>query len=271
LFDIPAETITVDVAGINHFPAILRFRLGDADGPTTLRAWLAAHSPFEFVHDHLADPARDVFKDRLAVKLVLFDQLGVLFGAGDRHLAEFLPGFLTKANDWGARYGVLLTNVDDHRLVNLKQQRAWVERFVAGGSATLQHSDETLAPVMAALAGGPVGRFVVNVPNEGQIDNLPRAAVVECMADVDALGVHPVAVGALPHPAYAAIAPHVSRQELVVEAALTGRVDLARAALATDPLVRDPATVDPLLHELIAANAAFLAPGFTNGARSARA
>ena len=63
----------------------------------------------------------------------------------------------------------------------------------------------------------------------------------------------------------------MSRQELVVEAALTGRLDLARAALATDPLVRDPATVDPLLNELIAANAAFLAPGFTNGVRSVRA
>ncbi len=33
----------------------------------------------------------DVFYDRLALKLTLFEQLGVLFGAGDRHVAEFFP------------------------------------------------------------------------------------------------------------------------------------------------------------------------------------
>ena len=69
---------------------------------------------------------------------------------------------------------------------------------------------------------------------------------------------HPLAVGALPRPAYAVIAPHVARQELIVEAALTGRREAALAALATDPLVRDPATVEPMLDELLAANAAYL-------------
>ena len=58
------------------------------------------------------------------------------------------------------------------------------------------------------------------------------------------------------HVAYAAIAPHVARQELIVEAALAGQREPALAALAADPLVRDPATVEPMLDELLAANAA---------------
>ena len=69
-----------------------------------------------------------------------------------------------------------------------------------------------------------------------------------------------MAVGALPYPAYAAIAPHVARQELIVEAALTGRREPALAALATDPLVHDPAAVEPMLDELLAANARFMNP-----------
>jgi 6-phospho-beta-glucosidase len=89
------------------------------------------------------------------------------------------------------------------------------------------------------------------------VDNLPRDAVVESVAQVGVLGVRPLGVGALPHAAYAAIAPHVARQELIVEAALTGRREPALAALATDPLVRDPAAVQPMLDELLAANAAF--------------
>jgi alpha-galactosidase/6-phospho-beta-glucosidase family protein len=124
---------------------------------------------------------------------------------------------------------------------------------------TLQRSTEQLAPVMAALAGGPAGKFIVNVPNEGQIDNLPRDAVVECIAEVSSLGVQPLAVGSLPHAAYAVIAPHVARQELIVEAALTGRREPALAALATDPQVRNPATVAPMLDELLQANVAFRA------------
>jgi len=112
--------------------------------------------------------------------------------------------------------------------------------------------------VMAALLGGPAGRFVVNVPNYGQIDNLPREAVVECVAEIDGLGVHPLAVGPLPHAAYAVVAPHVARQELIVEAALTGERAPALAALATDPLVRDQAVVAPLLDELIKATQAHM-------------
>jgi alpha-galactosidase/6-phospho-beta-glucosidase family protein len=49
---------------------------------------------------------------------------------------------------------------------------------------------------------------------------------------------------------------------LIVEAALTGRREPALAALATDPLVRDPATVAPMLDELLAANAQFMGPEF---------
>ena len=263
-FGVPVETITVEVAGINHLPAILSFRLGDQDGVEALRGWLDRHSAFEFMRDHASEPHRDVFRDRLAVKLTLFDQLGVLFGAGDRHLAEFFPRFLSDAGDRGARYGVLLTTVE-HRMANAQARRAWVERFVNGEPATFQHSAETLAPVMAALSGGPSGRFVVNVPNRGQIDNLPRDAVVECVAEVDTFGIRPLAVGSLPLPLYAAVAPHLAWQELVVEAALTGRREAARAAMAVDPMVRDPAAIDPMLDELLAANRAASGPPVRTG------
>ena len=261
LFQVPAEAIALEIAGINHLPVILRMSVGGSDGLAMLRAWLAQHSPFEFADQHIPDIA-DIFKDRLAVKLSLFEALGVLFGAGDRHVAEFLAGFLAEASRWGDRYGVVLTTIE-HREELARQRRAAIERFVGGepGDATT-HSDEQMASVMAALAGGPPGRFIVNAPNRGQIDNLPREAVVECVAEIDALGVRPLAAGALPHPAYAAVAPHVARQELIVEAALTGRRQPALAALSTDPLLTDPAAAGPMLDELLAANAAFMGPEY---------
>jgi alpha-galactosidase len=259
LFDVPIESIAIDAAGINHLPVILHLDVDGHDGMELLREWLAKHGIFGSVDEVEVNTVFDVFIDRLAVKLTLFEQMGVLFGAGDRHVAEFFPGFLTEESEWGKRYGVVLTDVDQ-RAEMAWLRRAQIEYFVGGGAETLRHSDEQMARVMAALAGGASGRFIVNVPNQGQIDNLPRDAVVECIAEVDALGMRPLAVGALPHPAYAAIAPHVARQELIVEAALTGQREPALAALATDPLVRDPATVGPMLDELLAANARFMNP-----------
>jgi len=256
MFKSPVETISLEVAGINHLPVILRFSIGGDDGLLMLRDWLAEHGPFAFVDEVKLNTVFDVFVDRLAVKLTLFEQLGVLFGAGDRHVAEFFPGFLTEASERGRRYGILLTSVDQREEM-ARLRRAQIEYFVAGGYEKLQRSEEQLAPVMAALAGGPTGQFVVNVPNQGQVDNLPRGAVVECMAEVGPLGVRPLAVGPLPHAAYAAIAPHVARQELIVEAALTSQREPALAALATDPLVTDPAVVESMLEELLAANSTF--------------
>lgn len=257
LLDTPIATTALEVAGINHLPVILRFDAGGRSGMPMLRDWLAEHGPFACVGRVECNIVFDVFIDRLAVKLTLLEQLGVLFGAGDRHVAEFIPGFLSEANERGRRYGVVLTTVDQREEM-AQLRRAKLERFVGGQPQQLQGSTEQIAPVMAALAGGPAGKFIVNVPNEGQIDNLPRDAVVECIAEVSSLGVRPLAVGPLPHAAYAVIAPHVARQELIVEAALTGRREPALAALATDPLVPDPATVEPMLDGLLEANAAFM-------------
>ena len=257
MLDVPEEAITLDVAGVNHLPMILRFSVDGKDGMPLLQEWLEQHDVFEFTDQHVPG-VRNVFKDRLAVKLSLFKKLGVLFGSGDRHIAEFFPGFLTDANDRGGRYGVVLTTIEQREEL-ARERRLKHEEFVAGNrEEDLTPTDEQMAPVMAALSGGPVGQFIVNIPNEGQIDNLPREATVECMAHIDRLGVRPLSVGSLSYPAYAATAPHVARQELIVEAALSGDRKPALAALSTDPLIPDPTIVEPMLDELLAANEAFM-------------
>lgn len=255
ILNVPENTITMKVAGINHLPVILDMRIGGRNGFEILQAWLEKHGARALVDEHVAT-IRDVFHDRLAVKLFLFQQLGVLFGAGDRHVAEFFPGFLTEASGWGAQYGVPLTTIE-HREDLEAFRRMLLQTFLEGGSLEWTHSDEQLAPLMAALAGGPPGEFIVNVPNRGQINGLPEGAVVECLACVDARGVQPYAVGALPTAAQAVLAGHVARQELIVQAALEDAPQAALAALATDPLVSDPTCVGPLLGELLEANKGF--------------
>lgn len=261
LFNVAKEAITCEVAGINHLPIILNFRVNGKDGFSLLRSWLVEHGVFKFTQEHIPDIS-DIFKDRLAVKFSLFEKLGILFGSGDRHVAEFFPGILAEETHHGDRYGVVLTTVD-HREELARQRRKRIEGFLGGATEEFQMSHEQMASVMAALSGGTPGQFIVNVPNKGQIDNLPREATVECLAHINNLGVHPLSVGPLPYPAYSAVAPHVARQELIVEAALTGgKREPALAALTTDPLVRDPETAGPMLDELLAANEKFMGPEF---------
>ena len=256
LLNVPRSSVRFDVAGINHLPVILNLQVGQNDGMVLLRDWLAEHGSFAFADEHLST-IHDIFHDRLCVKFSLLENLGVLFGAGDRHVAEFFPGFLTEQNENGGHYGVVLTTIA-HRTTLVEQRRGELEAFVKGKPQEWTKSTEQLADIMAALSGGPTGEFIVNVPNSGQIDNLPRDAVVECKASLDASGVRPLVTGPLPLAAYAAIAGHVARQELIVESAISGSIEPALAALTTDPLVHNLAIVKPMLDELTAANAQFM-------------
>lgn len=89
-------------------------------------------------------------------------------------------------NQGGHRYSVLLTTVDQREEMALLC-RAEVQCFAGRQSEGLQRLTEQLASVVAALAGDLPGRFLVSVPNRGQIDDLPREAVVEGMAEVSPL------------------------------------------------------------------------------------
>lgn len=254
IFQVEPEQVYLKIAGINHLPVILECSIQGQDGLSLLREWLAGRDILGEVERGEMASVFEVFNDQLAVKWTLFRQLGVLFGAGDRHIAEFFPGFLTSDQDFGLRFGVRLTTIEQRQAL-----RALWQTELAEYTASSQLSGEQLAPLMGALLGGPAGVYVVNIPNLGQVDNLPRQAVVECQAYVDATGVHPLAVGELPPAVHAVLAPHVDRQELIVAAALQADFELAQAALATDPLVRDPQIAPELARELWAANQRCLA------------
>ena len=90
---------------------------------------------------------------------------------------------------------------------------------------------------MRALLG--LGDFVtiVNVPNVGQIPNLPMGAVVETNAVFSADKVTPVCAGDVPMPIYSLIARVVGVQELTAEGIKERNLEKIFLAFANDPLV----------------------------------
>jgi alpha-galactosidase len=77
----------------------------------------------------------------------------------------------------------------------------------------------------------------VNIPNYGQIPNLPIGAVVETNARFTADTLTPVFAGELPIEIYPLITRIVAEQELIVRAALERDLETAFIAFMNDPLV----------------------------------
>ncbi len=252
------ECLWFRVAGINHLPWITEWRIGGRDGHAYLREWLAQHGARRFARDNLVNTCDSVFEDRHAVKFTLFEVYGVLAGAGDRHVAEFFPHFIRRETDWGREYGVELTTVA-HREERHAREHARLLRCLDGEEALpLTHSVEEVAELIAALQGGPAGRFIVNLPNRGQIPNLPAGAVVESYATIDKTGVHPEALAPLPPGPAAVCASHLAEQELTVDAAIRGDRRKALQALCMDPAIQVWSVAAPLLDEMLQATKAYL-------------
>ena len=73
-----------------------------------------------------------------------------------------------------------------------------------------------------------------NLPNQGQVPNLPPDAVIECPAYADAAGLHALAQPSLPPRICGTLATRFQWVETVVEAALEGRREKFVQALVLD-------------------------------------
>ena len=77
----------------------------------------------------------------------------------------------------------------------------------------------------------------VNIPNKGQIPNLPLGAVVETNAVFRSGTLTPVFAGEVPKEIYPLVARVCAEQELITEGIAERNVDKIFCAFANDPLV----------------------------------
>jgi alpha-galactosidase len=255
LFEAAPEEIELQIAGTNHLTWLLQASIRGQDGRAMLQTYLANGGTIplrEVTAPHLAP-----FQDHWRVKLALFAIYGYLPAAGDRHVAEFFPYFLRQEDNGGEAW--VLPTLIEHRQAMAEAARAKVRAWLADENPLpTGRSQEEVVDVIRALTTGRPQTIVANLPNQGQIDNLPRDAVVETRAVVMANGIAPVSVGALSTSLLATVQNHVANQELIVEAALTGNRTLVNQAFLGDPLVRDINSTPRLVDELIEANSAYL-------------
>lgn len=173
------------------------------------------------------------------VKMNLFLKYGSIAAAGDRHLVEFCPGnwFLRSPEYLLDTWGVGLTSVK-WRKEDLARRLEASKAYLSGAAnVKIKETGEAGVLQMRGLLG--IERFVtnVNIPNRGQIPNLPLGAVVETNAVFAANSLKPVFAGNIPENIYPLVARNAGAQQLIVEAALTRDLDMAFRAFVNDPLV----------------------------------
>jgi alpha-galactosidase/6-phospho-beta-glucosidase family protein len=255
MFDAQVDDFEMRVAGVNHLIWLIDMTIRGQDGLQMVRDFVAEGRPLPI------PPARggwhEPFVDRWKLKLELFDVYGALPAAGDRHLAEFFPYFLTEATGKGEDYGVLLTTIAD-REQQVASARTDVQSAIRGELPPLSRSSEATADIVSAVANGRSVRTIVNLPNTGQVDNLPRGAVVETLAEITSAGAQPLTVGAVPPGVLSTLQPHVTNQEMIARAAMEGDRGLALQAMVNDPLVPSLQVARKLLDELLEAHAGYL-------------
>ena len=235
--DVPREQIKVNVVGVNHFTWLTEAHYQNIDLFPVYRAYCDTHA--EEGNPVLADKnwMNSTFRSAEKVKMDLFLRTGYIAAAGDRHLAEFCPGkwYLESPERVRAmKFG--LTTVD-WRKNDLQERLARSARLVSGEeTVSLTPSGEEGVMQMRAILG--LGDLLtnVNLPNVGQIPNLPLGAVVETNAHFTRDRVSPVQSGEIP-PAVNQLVSKICYEQLAILEAVEKRdLGLAFAAFTSDPL-----------------------------------
>lgn len=200
------------------------------------------------------------------MKFDLFRRYGAIAAAGDRHLAEFMPGdtYLRDpetVKSW--KFG--LTSVA-WRKEDLKHRLQKSVDLVAGKrEVELKSSGEEGVLRIKALCG--IIRFVsnVNIPNiAGQIENMPRDCIVETNAVFERNTVAPIHTGSVPEQVLEILKPHIENQRDILKAALDHDFDLALTAFMRDLQISGRITEEQgrmLLHDMMENTKAYL-PGW---------
>ena len=219
--------VDIQAAGLNHFSWILSIRdrqTGEDLYPLFRQRW------------NQLGPAFEPLTRRV------FDAFGLFPVPGDTHLCEYLPWASDPITKPWEKYAIPLYDWDLMAAVRDFQHERLAS--IADGSTTIEGLEDTdsegaLEMIENVAAAGTHYHLAANLPNVGQIANLPYGATVESPVVVDGAGIHPVHVGAFPDPVAELLRRETTVAQLCVDSAVEGNRQKALQCLLLDPVIND--------------------------------
>ena len=242
---VPADDVAFVGAGINHQSFILRFERDGEDLYPLLDAAIAR------------DPEL-----RRRVRVDIYRRFGYFPTESSEHGAEYVPWYLRHDDEVG-RLRIPPGEYVRRSRENLDEFDRVKAQVTAAQPVHVRRSLEYASLIIHSIETGEPRVVYGNVRNAGQIANLPIGACVEGPCLVDANGLAPVDVGAVPVQCAALNRTFLNPVELTVRAVLEGRRDHVHHAALLDPNTAATLKVDEiraLVDELLDAYAGQLPP-----------
>src|SRR5512145_882484 len=231
--------IDIRAAGLNHFTWILSIhdrRTGEDLYPLFRKRFFELDPKFEPL-------TRDVFS-----------AFGWCPVPGDTHLCEYLPWVSDPQVKPWEKYNIRL--YDWELMASFRDFGIDHIQDMAAGHQSIEHlldtdSEGALEMIENQVSATTHYHLAANLPNAGQINNLPYGATVETPVIVDGAGIHPVHVGALPEPVAELCRRETIVAQLCVDAAVEGSREKALQCLLLDPVINDIDTAKKVLDDYL--------------------
>ena len=231
--------VDIRAAGLNHFSWMLSVhdrRTGEDLYPLFRKRFFELDPSFEPL-------TRDVFS--------AFELFPI---PGDTHLCEYLPWVADSQTKPWDKYNIRLYDWDmmaavrDFELDRLNE--------MALGNQTIEHLMETdsegaLEMIENQVCATTHYHLAANLPNVGQISNLPLGCTVETPVIVNGAGIQPVHMGAMPTPIAALLQRETTAAQLCVDSAVEGSREKALQCLLLDPVITDIGTARKILDDYL--------------------
>ncbi|MBQ2897284.1 MAG: alpha-glucosidase/alpha-galactosidase [Clostridia bacterium] len=236
--EVPFKDIKVNVVGVNHFTWLTEAYYKDIDLFPVYEKFCEKYSDCGYELKDEDSWLNKFFDTHELVKMDLFKRFGYIAAAGDRHLAEFCPGYwYIDSPERVEKWGFALTPVS-WRKENRDDLIEESKRLVSGQQKfEIKETGEEGVRQIKAILG--LGDFTtnINIPNQGQIPNLPIGAIVETNAYLTSGTLKPVFAGNIPEKILPLVSRVVAEQEVVARAVKERNLEIAFDAFIGDPLV----------------------------------
>jgi alpha-galactosidase len=221
------QLIDLRAAGTNHFTWIMSVydkRTGEDLYPLLRKRFFELDEKFEPL-------TRRIFRD-----------FGLFPVPGDTHLCEYLPWMSDPVTKPWDKFNIRL--YDWKMMASLRDFSLDRLNEMANGNMSIDglleaDSEGALEMIENISCAGNHYHLAANLPNAGQIANLPHNAIVETPIMVDGAGIHPIHVGELPEAVAELCRRELIAAQLGVDAAVEGDYEKALQCLLLDPVIHD--------------------------------
>ena len=194
----------------------------------------------------------------------MFQLYGAFPAVLDRHAIEFFPQLVPDGRYYGKTLGVDCFSMEaciengDRAYERMREIALSPDPLPEDFFDPFGGEHEQVISIIDSIRTDAGRVYSANLPNRGQVGNLPADAVIESPAVADGSGMHALMMGDLPAGIAATLVSRLATVETIVDAGLTGDRDLFVQALVADGSVKSLATARALADDLLAAHAEHL-------------